>query len=290
MTQNNNFLSVLPWYTSIKEQDFRKSYAFGEIYPLFVPSDFLIPFQLMREHRDAAVQSVMMYDKNGCEIADITEAIKAAGLQIFSFTDFGYDVILYPARISMPLNMRDGLYYLTLSDGVQTWYSELFTVVQNTSQFLKIEWWDIENLHCDAGTVVYQTTPTFKNRVFLRTELGRPDYKFEEDGETRDGYFFPEKQISEKTYKCTFLATEYLCDVLRLVRMADFVRITDKYGRVYDCDTFLITPKWQSQSNFASVEMEFETATVVKKIGRAYTVQDKGGDYNSDYNNDYKIE
>lgn len=46
--------------------------------------------------------------------------------------------------------------------------------------------------------------------------------------------------------------------------MSDFVTVYSQ-GRKYDCDTFLITPKWQTQGNLASVECEFECATVVKK-------------------------
>ena len=101
------------------------------------------------------------------------------------------------------------------------------------------------------------------------------------------GIFFPEKQISVKTFKCTILAPEYLCDVMRFIRMADYIHITDKYGREYDCDTFLITPKWQTQGDLASVEIEFKTNTVVKKIGRGYIKSNKG-DFNGDFNNDFK--
>lgn len=68
--------------------------------------------------------------------------------------------------------------------------------------------------------------------------------------------------------------------------MADCIHITDKYGREYDCDTFLITPKWQTQGDLASVEIEFTTATVVKKICRGYL---GAGDFNNDYNNDLTI-
>jgi hypothetical protein len=188
----------------------------------------------------------------------------------------------------MPLNQFDGIYYLRLSDGVQTWYSEMFTVVQDVSGYLKIQWWDIENLVFDAGQIVYKN-PDFKNTLYLSTELGKPDYEFEEDGEERDGYFFPEKQISVKTFKCTILAPEFLCDVMRFIRMADYIHITDKYGREYDCDTFLITPKWQTQGDLASVEIEFKTNTVVKKIGRGYIIAKKG-DFNGDYNNDFKTD
>ena len=284
MTQNNN-ISVLPFYTSIDEQNHRKSYAYGKIYPLFAPADMLLPFQIIRNTRSNDVTSVILYEKSGKQVADITTYMKETGLQIVRFQSLRYDVIFYPSILPMPLNQLDGIYYMTLSDGVQTWYSEMFTVVQDVSAYLKIQWWDVENLVFDAGQIVY-TEPNYKNTLYLCTELGKPEYEFEEDGEERDGYFFPEKQISVKTYKCTILAPEYLCDVMRFIRMADYIHITDKYGREYDCDTFLITPKWETQGDLASVEIEFKTNTVVKKIGRGYILGNKG-DFNEDFNTDF---
>ena len=50
MIPNNN-LSVLPWYTSIEQQNARKWWTYGKIYPLFTPAGFLLPFQIMRNHR-----------------------------------------------------------------------------------------------------------------------------------------------------------------------------------------------------------------------------------------------
>ena len=284
MIQNNN-ISVLPFYTSIDEQNHKTSYAYGKIYPLFAPADMLLPFQIIRNTRANDVTSVVLYDKTGKQVADITTNMKETGLQIVRFQTLGYDVILYPSILPMPLNQLDGIYYISVSDGVQTWYSEMFTVVQDVSAYLKIQWWDVENLVFDAGQIVY-TEPNYKNTLYLCTELGKPEYEFEEDGEERDGYFFPEKQISVKTYKCTILAPEYLCDVMRFIRMADYIHITDKYGREYDCDTFLITPKWETQGDLASVEIEFKTNTVVKKIGRGYILGNKG-DFNEDFNTDF---
>ena len=252
MIQNNN-ISVLPWYTSINEQNHRKSYAYGAIYPLFAPADRLLPFQIIRNTRANNVSSVILYDKTGKQVANITTYMKETGLQVVRFQTLGYDVILYPSILPMPLNQLDGIYYMTLSDGLQTWYSEMFTVVQDVSGYLKIQWWDIENLVFDAGQIVYKN---------------------------------PEKQISVKTFKCTILAPEFLCDVMRFIRMADYIHITDKYGREYDCDTFLITPKWQTQGDLASVEIEFKTNTVAKKIGRGYIISNKG-DFNDDFNNDF---
>lgn len=287
MIQNNN-ISVLPWYTSIEQQNHRKSYAYGTIYPLFTPKRTLLPFQIMRNTSSRNITRAQLYDKNGVLFADITTALKETGLQIVPFASLGYDVIVYPSLLPFAIDTPDGIYYARMTDGVNVWYSEMFTIVGDLSGYLKIEWYDVENFVFDAGQIVYQN-PKFHNVLYLCTELGKPEYPFEEEGETRDGYFFPEKQISEKTYRCMALAPEYLCDVMRFIRMSDKVFVTDKYGHQYDCDTFLITPKWQTQGDLASVEIEFETATVAKKIGRGYITPGRKGDFNNDFNNDFKI-
>ena len=287
MTTNNN-ISVLPFYTNINEQNHRKSYAYGEVYPLFAQAGMLLPFQILRGHRSNSL-FVSLYRKDGTLVGNITQAMTEAGLQVVSFTSYGYDVILFPALFPISsVPMFDGQYYLTIGDGVELWYSEIFTVVQQISSYLKIEWYNDEDLIFDGGRFVFKN-PRFHNYLYFAAEVGKPEYTFEEEGEKRDGYFFPEKQLSEKRYKCTILAPEYLCDVMRLIRMCDHVRVTDKYGRIYDCDQFLITPEWQEQGDLASVEIEFETDTVVKKIGRGYTVP-SGIDFNNDYNDDYLIE
>ena len=285
MTQNNNF-SVLPWYKSIEEQNHRKSYAFGNIYPLFSPANNMLPFQLMRDTRANAISSVIIYSKNGTQISNITQSMKETGLKVVRFASLGYDVIVYPGTLPMPINMKPGMYYATMSDGKETWYSEIFTAVVDLSGYLKIEWGDYENFVFDAGQVVYRN-PTFKNVLYFSSELGKPEYEFNEDGKDRDGYFFVEKQVSEKTYKATVLAPEYLCDVMRFIRLSDFTTVTDKYGRIYNCDTFLITPKWETQGDIASVEIEFQTQTVIKKIGRGVIVR-SNGDFNNDFSNDFK--
>lgn len=287
MIQNNN-ISVLPWYTSIEQQNHRKSYAYGTIYPLFTPKRTLLPFQIMRNTSSRNITKAQLYDNNGVLFADITTALKETGLQIVPFASLGYDVIVYPSLLPFAIDTPDGIYYARMTDDVNVWYSEMFTIVGDLSGYLKIEWYDVENFVFDAGQIVYQN-PKFHNVLYLCTELGKPEYTFEEEGETRDGYFFPEKQISEKTYRCMALAPEYLCDVMRFIRMSDKVFVTDKYGHQYDCDTFLITPKWQTQGDLASVEIEFETATVAKKIGRGYITPGRKGDFNNDFNNDFKI-
>lgn len=282
MTPNNN-LSPFPWYDDISKQNHRRDYAFGNIFPLITPNNRLLPFQLRRDSRSASVTSVILRNIAGRQMYDITDAIKETGLTIRSFD--GYDLIIYPGNIPMAISMREGYYYAEMSDGVETWYSEVFDVVGQLDDFMKIEWWDEEPLYYSGGHIEY-SKGTYKNKVYLCTQVGKPDYDFEEEGEERDGYFFPEKQVSEKIYKFVFIAPEYLCDAMRIIRMSDHVEITSR-GETYVADSFLMTPSWQDQGDLAAVDVEFETDTVIKKIGVG---RNYGADFNNDFNNDFNIE
>ena len=270
MSRNNN-LSVLPFYTTIDEQLSRRTYAFGEVYPLFVQKTYIHPFQIQvpipSGGSPVTVTSVSLIDYNtNTLVQDLTNAVTVTVKEYD-----GYDVLVHRYGAVTGAAWNVGRYYLKIQTNYDAYYSEVFTVVDDISPYLRIEWWDEQDLVMRDSRIVYEVTSAQKYHsvVFLDTQLGMPDYDFEEEGETRDGLFFPEKMLSEKTYKMTFLASEYMCDVMRFVRMSDRVKVTDKYGRTYQCDTFLITPKWETQGDLASVEVEFQTNVVAKRIGRA---------------------
>lgn len=282
MTQNNN-LSPLPFYTDLRYQNAKKSYAYGKIFPLINLSGYILPFQIIRPHEESTTISLIgLYDCDGNYIQDIKQNMYNSGLEILQFPEYGYDIIKYSGIINIGLSLR-GTYYLRYVDSSNEFFSEMFTWEGNVDKYTKISWWDDKDTPFEGGHIDYSSQ--YKNYVYVDCEVGKPDYPFEEEGEDRDGFFFPEKQISYKLYKMVFLASEFLCDALRLVRMSDNM-IVESDGITYRCDTFLITPKWEIQGDIASVETEFRTDTVVKKIGRAY-VRVQRGSFNNDYNDDF---
>lgn len=291
MIPNNN-LSVLPFYDSVEQQDARKWWAYGRVYPLFTPAGFLLPFQIITEHTDLTpnnISGATIYDANTQQqAASITSEIRS-GIAKKEFASLGYDVWVFAGQLPVLNSIANGRYYLLLTWG--NWQivkvSEIFTVVNDIQPYLKITWWDNDDFTMDAGTIVYKN-PTFKNVLYLQADLAKPEYPFEEEGETRDGYFFPTKQISEKRYRFNFFASEYLLDVMRFIRMADFAEI-EYHGQRYSLDTFLITPEWESNGDIAAVEAVFDTATVAKKIGLGY-IKAQRGDFNDDFNNDFNNE
>ncbi len=405
MIPNNNF-SVLPWYTSLDQQNARRWWIYDRVYPLFTPATFLLPFQLMREsettkeyskgaqlqydsqdngvgivgsvgqayrleiveatttvlrfnveglervyfdtvpYDDGGYNNICFVDENGIILsagnyengggcftgnlpvpenskwvwvlvyhemysdyngevfaADVTihttevdsfEIYTRDGELVGSYpsvrdaieivTFDGYDYLVYAGLFPFTASFENGQYYAVLVSGERTWYSEVFTVVNDIAPYLKIVWWDNEDFVMDAGRIIYRN-PNFKNVLYLDAQIAKPEYIFEEEGENRDGYFFPTKQISEKRYRFAFLASEYLLDVMRFIRMADFAYI-ESSGQRYSLDTFLITPEWESNGDVAAVSAEFDTATVAKKIGVGY-VKALRGDFNDDFNNDF---
>lgn len=291
MIPNNN-LSVLPFYSSTEEQNARKWWVYGRVYPLYCPAGFLLPFQIITEHTNltpANISGATIYDANtDQQVAGITTEIKN-GITKKEFAALGYDVWVFPGQLPVVNSLQNGRYYVLITWG--SWQivrvSEIFTVVNDIQPYLKITWWDLDDFTMDAGTIVYKN-PAFKNVLYLQADLAKPEYPFEEEGETRDGYFFPTKQISEKRYRFNFFASEYLLDVMRFIRMADFAEI-EYHGQRYSLDTFLITPEWESNGDVAAVEAVFDTATVAKKIGLGY-IKAQRGDFNDDFNNDFNNE
>lgn len=255
MSPNNN-LNVLPWYTNLSQQNGNKWYAFGNVWPLVMSAGRLIPFQLVVPYTGVTV--------SGFSIINIeTNAIyngPTASVSVVSRDS--YTVIKMSGGSVTPTRL--GRYYakLTLSNG-QIYYSEVFTFVDNISDYIKLQYWNDDNLYYNGGEINYENN--FKFEMYLCTTIGKPEYQFEEEVTKRLGYRFPELQISNKVYKFTCVAPEFICDALRLVRLSDYIRITSE-DDTYNALSFAYEAKWETQGDLASVEAEFETDNIIQKL------------------------
>lgn len=280
----NNNISPLPFYDNIALQNHRKDYAFGQVYPLVTYRNMLLPFQVVLA-RGTSVAWVRLYDFNTGQYTDITRSMKENGLALKSYT--GFRVLKYPGILPIIEIKHEGLYYLHLYvNGLGNLYSDVFCVNNRVDDFLLLEYRNSYNFEMTGGMVDF--SDNFKFKCYIPTQVGRPEYDFEEEATERIGYSFIESQVSKKVYKFTFLAPEYLCDALRIVRLCDNKTITSK-GQTYDLTAFSMDVEWQDQGDLAAVECEFETDTVIANIG-GYEPELLGGDFNNDYNNDYDKE
>lgn len=280
----NNNISPLPFYDDINLQNHRKDYAFGNIYQLITYKNMLLPFQVVLA-AGTAINWVRLYNFNTGAYTDITASIKENGLALKSYTDF--KLLKYPGTLPIVEIKHEGLYYLAISiSDLGIIYSDVFTVTNKIDDYLLLEYYNSYNFELKGGIVDF--SDNFKFKCYLNTQVGKPEYDFEEEATERMGYTFIESQISKKIYKFTFIAPEYLCDALRIVRLCENKRAISK-KQTYDMTTFTMEPEWQDQGDLAAVECEFETDTVIANIG-GYEPKLLGGDFNNDYNNDFDIE
>ena len=278
----NNNISPLPFYDDFALQNHRKDYAFGQVYPLITYKNMLLPFQVVLTASIDRIEWVRLYNFKAGTFVDITTSLKDNGLALKAYTDF--TILKYPGILPITEIKYEGLYYLAISiSGLGTIYSDVFTVTNNIDSYLSLEYSNSYNFLLKGGIVDF--SDNFKFKCYLNTQVGKPEYSFEEEVTKRMGYSFIESQVSKKIYKFTFVAPEYLCDALRIVRLCENKQITSK-SQVYDLTTFNMEPEWEDQGDLASVECEFETDTVIANIG-GYTPELAGGDFNDDFNNDF---
>jgi len=283
MIPNNN-LNPLPWYTELADQNHQKAWAYGRVYPLLCQTRLILPFQLVRAHAaETPISSFKLINHETGDEYDITTEIKAANLIIKEFTD--YDLIINYGKFLLPETFSfKGLFYCQMTDGVNTWYSEVFNFIVDISTFVKIVWYNRNDVfEYNGGHIDYNDG--YQNFLYINTDIGKPDYPFEEEVQERDGFTFPEKQWSEKVFRFDYIAPEYMLDAMRIIRMHDYIWI-QQGNKQWDVEQFLIDPEWEEQGDLAAVEAEFHVDSVMKKIGKGLAVLEEG-DFNSDFNNDY---
>lgn len=277
----NNNISPLPFYDNLALQNHRKDYAFGQVYPLITYRNMLLPFQVVLRS-GTAVSWVRLYNFNTGKYTDITNSMKENGLIVKSYT--GFKLLKYPGTLPIVEIKHEGQYYMAIYiSGLGTIYSDVFTVCNKVDDYLLIEYYNSYNFELKNGVIDF--SDNFKFRCYLNTQVGKPEYDFEEEATERMGRVFIESQVSKKIYKFTFVAPEYLCDALRIVRLCENKQITSR-EQIYDLTTFSMEPEWEEQGDLAAVECEFETDTVIATIG-GYEPVPLGGDFNKDYNNDF---
>lgn len=281
-----NNISPLPFYTNLQQQHHRKDYAFGQIYPLISEGNYLLPFQFIvkgsevdsefNEDFDQAydkgstlmasninILGVYLRDLASNTSVDITSDMLAGRLTITPLDNDLY-IFKYPATLPINAISHEGPYYLAIQTNIGTLYSEVFISTNNVSGYIKLDYANTYNLQMNQGHIDF--TDDFRFKCYLDTEIGKPEYTFEEEATIRMGYPFVESQISKKTYRFVCIMPEYLCDALRVMRLCNSKRIFAPRG-YYEPFSFSMNPKWEEQGDLASVECEFETDTIIQNIG-----------------------
>ena len=279
-------LSPLKFYDALEKQERYKSYAYGNTVPVVMPFNIIYPFQFIVPEAASQITQVYICDAsiNTRQTGNIASAFGELGLTIVEVN--GYKVVIFPGIFPVLDIKYKGLYYLeVVSDAGDSYYSEVFCFTTMESDYIEIEYWNPEgDFQLANGVITF--TNNFHFKILLPTELGKPEYSFEEEATRRLGYSFVESQVSKKIYKFNTILPEYLCDALRLVRLCSNKKLTSK-GETYDMLSFEMDVDWQEQGDLASVNCEFEVDNIIVNLG-GFQHELLGGDFSEDYNNDYK--
>lgn len=278
-------ISPLKFYDDFHKQNRYRSFAYGHVAPLITNPNVVSPFQLIVSGNVSEVY-VRSADTNKRVTDNVVERFKDAGLRNVSKNDYNILLFLGIFPLSGVIDY-EGQYWLEIHSG-GWYYSEVFCFDNNIDDCLEVEYWNPEGDFALKNGIIVLGSENFHFILLLKSELGKPEYSFEEEATKRLGYSFIESQVSKKTYKFNTVIPEYLCDAMRIIRLCSQKKITCK-GETYDAITFNMEVDWQEQGDLASVTCEFDVDNIITNLG-GFKHENLGGDFNNDYNNDYDIE
>lgn len=278
-------ISPLKFYDDFHKQNRYRSFAYGHVAPLITNPNVVSPFQLIVSGNVSEVY-VRSADTNKRVTGNVVERFKDAGLR--NVLKNGYNILLFLGIFPLSgVIDYEGQYWLEIHSG-GWYYSEVFCFDNNIDDCLEVEYWNPEGDFALKNGIIVLGSENFHFILLLKSELGKPEYSFEEEATKRLGYSFIESQVSKKTYKFNTVIPEYLCDAMRIIRLCSQKKITCK-GETYDAITFNMEVDWQEQGDLASVTCEFDVDNIITNLG-GFKHENLGGDFNNDYNNDYDIE
>lgn len=277
-------LSPLKFYDALEKQERFKSYAYGHISPLIAKANFIPAFQLVVPGAQAIISASLVSLQDNSSINVLTS------MQPDTYIDDS--VIQYLGSFSAFPVTIEGEYYMVLNVSYQelgetkslTLFSEVMCFTNSLDDYIELIYFNPENdFRLKGGKITFINNFQFK--IYIKTELGKPEYTFEEETTERFGYSFMESQVSKKTYKFNAILPEYICDALRIVRLCSNKKIICK-GEEYEALTFNMEVNWQEQGDLASVDCEFDVDNIIVNLGGFEQVI-PGQDYNDDYENDF---
>lgn len=280
MNTFNNF-SPLAFREKSMKATYKKWYAYGKEFALPFSTTELPPFQF-------TVTNLPSFDPTTVEVFLVNEATgvrSGTGIKIKVDTMDEHNSVLYvsPGGNVYAKSVEPGVYRaeFTIPEG-ETYVSTPICVtegIETSTNFVKLEYWNDEKLAYPNGFVTTGTNNDFKFQMYIPTTFFKPKYEFEEEITKRAGYKFLELQTCNKVFGFNFLAPEYICDALRLVRLSDYIRFTHD-GEYYNALNFEYTPDWQDNGYLAAIECQFETDTIIQKLP-SFNRRDRESFYNA---------
>lgn len=279
MEVHNNF-SPLAFRKKESKATYEKWYAFGKNYAIPASANTLTPFQFTE-------LNIPVFDPDTIEVEAVNEetgeATKTGVYVSFDvMPEHGGVLYVSPGKNSFRDALPQGTYRARFSIGDEVYISTPFCVIpgiETSSKYLLIEYWNDEKIAYPGGFITTGANNDFRYQMYVPATICKPKYEFEEELTKRAGYKFLELQTSTKVYAFTFVAPEFICDAMRLIRLSDYIRISHD-GEYYNALNFEFDVDWQEQLYLAAVDCQFETDSIIQKLP-SFNRRDKASFYNA---------
>lgn len=279
MEVHNNF-SPLAFRKKESKATYEKWYAFGKNYAIPASANTLIPFQFTE-------LNIPVFNPDTIEVEVINEETgesKKTGVYVSFDVMPEHGGVLYvsPGKNSFREDLPQGTYRARFTIGNEVYISTPFCVIpgiETSSKYLLIEYWNDEKIAYPGGFITTGANNDFRYQMYVPATICKPKYEFEEELTKRAGYKFLELQTSTKVYAFTFVAPEFICDAMRLIRLSDYIRISHD-GEYYNALNFEFDVDWQEQLYLAAVDCQFETDSIIQKLP-SFNRRDKASFYNA---------
>lgn len=218
---------ALPFYDKKEKQDRYKENIFGnQVFELYALNDRLLPFQFRHLFLNG-VLSVQIFTADDIHIGDFD----LTKLTISTVSGYGYYAWLGEETVTLTtgalLNLPcSGQYYIKVNFyETDSYWSEVFTIIQNDDDYLKLEW---SNLSGDIDPIYYGSG--FVNRIYIDTFItkGIPTITIESE---KDGYgnVIPVSKTMVNTYDFSLLIVPcFILDAMNFMELHDTIKIYTK--------------------------------------------------------------
>lgn len=213
--------TALPIYESLQEQVRFKAYCDNMVWENAIPSNKLPQFAYLREINPTFTFNLYVKDLDDNTVATFDEAALSPMLDIDTYVD-GTECIKFSAffdSFGSDEYLENGCYYLELSDGVDTYYSEVFCY----TGFVTGDYDCYSVLWCANNCQIDQRYPlNFTQYLYIQNDIGLPEYvTSQEDHENTSKQVVVDWRRVEKRRKFFLHAPEYLCDFFSMLPLTE---------------------------------------------------------------------
>lgn len=305
------YSSIIPFYKREYSADFATNPQYSKLLSLDERNDYAFKDSYKRiiyKYRIGGLQipSFYIYTEKEwtgvCNIGGYFLFEDGTRLSLSNYPNFtnniqavNYDgsilLVSTPINLSLSPDWSLGPVILVLNvfNNVDTtvYYSDRLYITDDIHNYIELAWWNDTNLQMGKRIIPYELG--YRPTCYVDALLGKPEYSFEEEIISRLGYKFVQSAVSKKVYRFSFVAPEYLCDSIRIMRICNNKKVTrydfPNYGEEIEPMVMTMDVTWDEQGHLALVDISLEVDLVAANPSGYFPLE--SGDFNNDYDDDF---